>query len=58
MCTSFLNSWNGTAINLREKVALAVTGRSPIERLAEYKRQRGFAHLPFVSDGSGEYTRT
>jgi len=58
MCTSFLNSWNGTAINLREKVALAVTGRSPIERLAEYKRQRGFAHLPFVSDGAGEYTRT
>src|ERR1700759_2186215 len=25
MCTSFLNSWNGTALNLRERVALAVT---------------------------------
>jgi predicted dithiol-disulfide oxidoreductase (DUF899 family) len=57
MCTSFLNSWNGTAINLREKVAIAVTGRSPIERLAEYRNQRGFVNLPFVSDGSGEYTR-
>ena len=58
MCTSFLNSWNGTAINLRERVAMAVTARSPIDRLIEYKKQRGFANLPFVSDMSGEYTRT
>jgi predicted dithiol-disulfide oxidoreductase (DUF899 family) len=40
-CTSFLTSWNGTATNLRERVALVVTARSPIERLIEYKRQRG-----------------
>ena len=58
MCTSFLNSWNGTAINLRERVAVAVTARSPIERLIEYKRQRGLGNLPFISDLSGEYTRT
>ena len=57
-CTSFLTSWNGTATNLRERVALAVTARSPIERLVEYRRQRGFDKLPFVSDVSGEYTRT
>ena len=58
MCTSFLSSWNGTAVNLRERVAIAVTARSPIERLIEYKRLRGFRNLPFVSDTSGEYTRT
>ena len=58
MCTSFLNSWNGTAVNLRERVAIAVTARSPIERLVEFKRQRGFGNLPFYSDGLGEYTRT
>ena len=58
MCTSFLNSWNGTAINLRQQVAIAVTARSPIERLIEFKQQRGFANLPFVSDLSGDYTRT
>ena len=45
------------AMNLRERVAIAVTGRSSIERLVEYKRQRGFDKLPFVSDISGEYTR-
>ena len=57
MCTSFLSTWNGTAVNLRERVAIAVTARSPIERLIEYKKQRGFVKLPFVSDLSGEYTR-
>src|ERR1700728_4888928 len=56
MCTSFLSSWNGTAVNLRERVALVVTARSSIERLIEYKKQRGFANLSFVSDPSGEYT--
>jgi hypothetical protein len=41
MCTSFLNAWNGVAVNLRQRVALAVTARSPIERLIDYKNQRG-----------------
>jgi predicted dithiol-disulfide oxidoreductase (DUF899 family) len=58
MCTSFLTAWNGAAVNLRERVAIVVTARSPIERLIEFKKQRGFAKLPFVSDMSGEYTRT
>lgn len=57
-CTSFLSSWNGTAVNLRERVAVVVSARSPIERLIEYKKQRGYASLPFVSDQTGEYTRT
>jgi predicted dithiol-disulfide oxidoreductase (DUF899 family) len=56
-CTSFLSSWNGTAVNLRERSAIAVTARSPIGRLLDYKKQRGFTNLPFVSDISGEYTR-
>jgi predicted dithiol-disulfide oxidoreductase (DUF899 family) len=58
MCTSFLTSWNGMAVNLRERAAIAVTALSPIERLIEYKKQRAFTNLPFVSDMSGEYTRT
>jgi predicted dithiol-disulfide oxidoreductase (DUF899 family) len=57
-CTSFNTSFNGTAINLRERVAIAVTARSPIERLKDYKQQRAFANLPFLSDTSGDYTRT
>src|ERR1700693_3842720 len=37
---------------------MVVPARSPIERLVEYKKQRGFANLSFVSDTSAEYTRT
>jgi predicted dithiol-disulfide oxidoreductase (DUF899 family) len=58
MCTSFLSAWNGVAVNLRERLSIAVTARSPIERLVDFKRQRGFGNLPFASDVSGEYTRT
>jgi predicted dithiol-disulfide oxidoreductase (DUF899 family) len=57
-CTSFLSAWNGIEVNLRERVGIVVTARSPIERLMEYKRQRAFANLPFVSDLTGDYTRT
>ena len=42
MCTSFLSAWNGTAVNLRQRVAVAVTARSPIERLIEYKNSTRF----------------
>jgi predicted dithiol-disulfide oxidoreductase (DUF899 family) len=58
MCTSFLSSWNGTAVNLRQRSAIAVTARSPIDRLLDFKKQRGFTNLLFVSDLSGDYTRS
>jgi predicted dithiol-disulfide oxidoreductase (DUF899 family) len=56
-CTSFLSAWNGIAVNLRERVAMAVTARSPIGRLMEYRAQRGFGNLPFYADTGGDYTR-
>lgn len=57
-CTSFLSAWNGMAVDLRQRAAILVTARSPIERLIAYKNQRGFTNLPFVADIWGEYTRT
>src|ERR1035441_721485 len=54
-CTSFLEAWNGIVVNLRERCAIAVTARSPIDRLIEYKKQRGFNSLLFVSDMSGRF---
>ena len=50
MCTAMLTSWEGTARNLRERVALAVTARSPIERLLEFKKERGWQNLQIYSD--------
>jgi predicted dithiol-disulfide oxidoreductase (DUF899 family) len=57
MCTAMLTSWEGTARNLRERVALAVTARSPIERLLDFKTERGWKNLQIYSDTKGDYTR-
>lgn len=57
MCTAMLTSWDGTARNLRERVALAVTARSPIERLLDFKKERGWKNLQIYSDTQGDYTR-
>jgi predicted dithiol-disulfide oxidoreductase (DUF899 family) len=57
MCTAMLTSWEGTARNLRERVALAVTARSPIERLLDFKKERGWRNLQIYSDTKGDYTR-
>ena len=57
MCTAMLTSWEGTAKNLRERVALAVTARSPIERLLDFKKERGWQTLQMYSDVKGDYTR-
>jgi len=57
MCTAMLTSWEGTARNLRERVSLAVTARSPIKRLVEFQKERGWKNLQMYSDTDGEYTR-
>jgi len=57
MCTAMLTSWDGTARNLRERVALAVTARSPIERLLGFKKERDWQNLQLYSDPKGDYTR-
>jgi len=58
MCTAMLTSWDGTARNLRERIALAVTARSPIDRILDFRKDRGWKNLQLYSDGNGNYTRT
>ena len=58
MCTSLLSAWAGSAINVHDRAALAVVARSPIERLLEFKKERGWRHLRLYSDRTGDYTRT
>ena len=52
-----LTSWEGTTRNLRERVALAVTARSLIERLLDFKKERGWKNIQIYSDTKGDYTR-
>jgi predicted dithiol-disulfide oxidoreductase (DUF899 family) len=57
MCTSLLSAWDGEALDVEQRVALAVIARSPIERLVAFKRQRGWRALKLYSDTSGDYSR-
>ena len=41
----------------RSAIALAFVARSPIERLVEAKRARGWTHIPVYSDLDGDFTR-
>jgi predicted dithiol-disulfide oxidoreductase (DUF899 family) len=43
--------------DIRQRVAIAFTARSPIERLMQAKRERGWTQLPVYSDVSGDFTR-
>jgi predicted dithiol-disulfide oxidoreductase (DUF899 family) len=57
MCTSLLAAWNGEALDIQQRVALAVTARSPIGKLLAFKAERGWQHLPLYSDPTGDFSR-
>ncbi len=57
MCTSLLSAWDGEGADVEQRIALAVVARSPIERLAAFKKERGWRHLKVYSDAAGDYTR-
>ncbi|HEX4166130.1 MAG TPA: DUF899 family protein [Bryobacteraceae bacterium] len=57
MCTAVLSSWDGAAPNVTQRVALAATARSPIERILDFKKERGWRNLALYSDSKGDFTR-
>ena len=57
MCTSLLSAWDGEALDVGQRVALAVVARSPIERLVAFREERRWRGLKLYSDPSGDYTR-
>ena len=57
MCTSQMSSWDGNAKDIEQRVAFVMTARSPIERILQWREQRGWRNLQLYSDPSGEYTR-
>jgi predicted dithiol-disulfide oxidoreductase (DUF899 family) len=57
MCTALLSSWDGAARNVVQRVALAATARSPIGRILDFKKERGWRNLALYSDSEGNFTR-
>jgi predicted dithiol-disulfide oxidoreductase (DUF899 family) len=57
MCTSLMGGFDHKIADIRQRVAIAFTARSPIDRLIEAKKARGWTDLPVFSDESGDFTR-
>ncbi|HVN02400.1 MAG TPA: DUF899 family protein [Caulobacteraceae bacterium] len=57
MCTNLLDAWDGNAKDIAQRASLVVVARSPLERLAAVKRERGWKHLRLASAITDAFTR-
>ena len=57
MCTSMLDSLNGNARYIAQRVSLVVIARSPVARILEYARGRGWSNLRLLSSAGNDYNR-
>ncbi len=54
-CTHLLDSIDGAARHVGQRAALYVVAKSPIARLVAWARERGWAHLEFLSTAGNAY---
>ena len=57
MCTSFLDSLEGAAAHLSQRANLAVAAKSPIGRVQEFARTRGWQRFRLLSSANNTYNR-
>jgi predicted dithiol-disulfide oxidoreductase (DUF899 family) len=55
MCTSLLDGLDGAASDVLERAGFAVVAKSPIGRLRQYARERGWVNLRLVSSAGTSY---
>lgn len=57
MCTNLLGAWEGNAADIGQRISLVVVARSAIQRLIDWKRERGWKNLRLYSDLNDNYAR-
>src|SRR6202000_1884730 len=57
MCTSFLDGLEGNASQIEKRAALVVIVRSPVARLRELARSRGWTKLRLLSAAGNTYAQ-
>ena len=57
MCTSFIDGLNGNAMHINQRINLVVIAKSPIERILEFARSRGWSKLRLLSSQNNHYNR-
>jgi predicted dithiol-disulfide oxidoreductase (DUF899 family) len=56
-CTSILDSLDGAAPHLSQRLNLAVVAKTAPERIRTYAQERGWRHLRLLSSGGNAYNR-
>jgi predicted dithiol-disulfide oxidoreductase (DUF899 family) len=56
-CSSILDSVDGAAPHVTDRVNLAIVAKSPIERVLAFARERGWRHLRLLSSAANTYNR-
>src|SRR5262249_5743976 len=54
-CTSILDALDGEMPHLSQRANVAVVARSPIQRIREFARARGWRHLHLLSSAGNTY---
>ena len=57
MCTNLLGALNGNAADIKQRAALKVLGRSPVERQYAFAQERGWRDLNFVQTVGDDYAK-
>lgn len=57
MCTSMLDGLNGNAQHIAQRTNLVVIAKSPIARIVEFARARGWSNLRLLSSAGNTYNR-
>ena len=55
MCTNMLGGLAGNAADIKQRAALKIVGRSPIERQIAFAQERGWANLDFLQTVGDDY---
>ncbi|MDQ0463998.1 putative dithiol-disulfide oxidoreductase (DUF899 family) [Caulobacter ginsengisoli] len=55
MCTNWLGAVNGNAADIKQRVALKILGRSPVERQFLFAQERGWRDLNFIQTVGDDY---
>jgi predicted dithiol-disulfide oxidoreductase (DUF899 family) len=56
-CTQFLDSFDGAALHIVQRVNLVVVVKTALPRIAEHAKRRGWRHLRFLSSAGNSYNR-
>jgi predicted dithiol-disulfide oxidoreductase (DUF899 family) len=57
MCTNWLGAVNGNAADIKQRVALKILGRSPVDRQYAFAQERGWRDLNFVQTVGDDYAK-